>query len=146
MRFLITGLPRSRTAWFAAYFSQGDTLCYHEASFFDYDMQVPFTHLGNAEAGVSVKWLNEFDPQKIVVVHRDLDEIERSLKKIEVPVDRVFLEALEKGNSALKGLHVAYDDITKSIKGIHDWLELPGYSSERAFIMNDMNIQSKYWR
>ena len=31
MNFFITGLPRSRTAWLANYFSTGDVFCWHEA-------------------------------------------------------------------------------------------------------------------
>lgn len=30
-QFFITGLPRSRTAWFATLFTWGDSLCYHDA-------------------------------------------------------------------------------------------------------------------
>ena len=29
-RFIITGYPRSRTAWMAAFLSSGDTICFHE--------------------------------------------------------------------------------------------------------------------
>ena len=145
MRFVITGLPRTRTAWFAAYFmGVKDTICYHEASFMGNEMDVPYRNIGNSEAGVPQEWLDEFKPQKIVVVHRPVAEVERSLEIIGQPVKKGFIEALEERNQGIDGLHVDFYDI--NIEKIHDYLGLAGHDPYRAALFADMNVQSKHWR
>ena len=144
MRFVITGLPRCRTAWWAAYLTQGDVFCFHEASYMDADYRIPFKHKGNSEAGVPDTFLESFDPQKIVIVHRDIDEVYRSLEIIGQPVRPGYLEELEERNTKLEGLHVDFYNI--DLDEVHTYLELPGYSPERAKLFENMNVQSKYWR
>lgn len=144
MKFLITGLPRTRTAWFAAYFTgQPDTVCYHEAASMGHEMDIPYSNIGNSEAGVPLEWVAEWNPDKIVVVHRPVVEVARSLEIIGMPIQQGYLERVDATNQKLEGLHVDFYEI--DMAEIHDYLELP-YDHYKADLMVDMNIQSKYWR
>jgi len=146
MKFLITGLPRSRTAWFASYFTTEDTLCYHEASFHNSDMELDVKNIGNSEAGVELPWVTDFAPDRIIVIHRDIDEVERSLDIIGEPTGAALRERLEELNTRLDhfgGLHVDFYNI--DLWQIHDYLGLK-YLPHRAELFDTMNIQSKYWR
>lgn len=144
MRFVVTGLPRCRTAWWAAYLTTDKVFCYHEADYMNSDWKIPYKYKGNSEAGVTDTFLEEFNPQKMVIVHRDVDEVYRSLEIIGQPVRPGFLEELEKRNEKLDGLHVDFYNI--DLDEVHTYLEIPGYCPHRAKLFTDMNIQSKYWR
>jgi predicted nucleotidyltransferase len=149
MKFIITGMPRTRSAWFAAYFTEGRTYCHHEATFHNNSMEIPgFDHVGNSDSGyvISKDWVEENPVDKIVVIHRSIDDVERSLKSIGQTNVRWLLEQMEPALQGLNALHVDFNDINKRIKDIHDYLELPGYDPYRAALFSKMNIQSQYWR
>jgi len=146
MKFVITGLPRSRTAWFAGYFTQGDTICVHEAAFYDKDMDLPFENIGTADSGYlnEPEWAEAFAPDKVVVVHRPLKEVIRSLDIIGITnVDDKMADLQVRLNEVV-GLHVDFYDI--GLKDIHEYLGLPGYNKERADLFMHLNIQHQNWR
>lgn len=144
MRFLVTGLPRCRTAWFAAYLTEGDTICFHEAYHNNVDLQVPFKNKGNSEPSVPQKWIDEFEPQKIVIVHRDLGDVYRSLKQMGIAPSVQWLQDLEARNQEMDGLHVDYHNI--DLENVHDYLGFGNYNPHRAALYNKMHIQHMNWR
>lgn len=78
--YLITGLPRTRSAWLAALLSSDDFPCFHE--------HVPFTAqkraFGLCDPGAACCYpnaaLNLWAERKVVIVVRNDDEAQRSLK------------------------------------------------------------------
>jgi len=148
MKFVITGLPRTRSAWFSAYLSQGPVYCHHEATFHGSSMDVPFDYVGNSDSGYILcpEWAEAQGPHKVVVIHRPVDEVEKSLASIGQKDTRWLLEQMEPSLQALDALHVDFHDINKRIKDIHDYLGIPGYHPYRAALYSKMNIQSQYWR
>ena len=93
VNYYITGLPRSRTAWFANFFTYGDSFCYHEASKFwthkksmaDVMSGVDARYIGNSDSGLVLcfdKVINDNPAAKWVIVKRDQNEVERSLRRI----------------------------------------------------------------
>ena len=138
-----------RSAWFAAYFTEGHTYCHHEATFHNHSMDLPqFDHVGNADSGYVLRkdWVEAIGPHKIVIVHRPVEEVEASLRGIGQTDTRWLLDQMVPVLEQLDGLHIHFDEINTRLKDIHDYLELPGYDPWRASLFSKMNIQSKYWR
>lgn len=71
MRFFITGLPRSRTAWFANYMSYGDCACLHDAF---RNIEPNATALASAIEGTGTKHVGHADPANLLFAE-DLMEI-----------------------------------------------------------------------
>jgi hypothetical protein len=97
-KFFVTGLPRSRTAWMAAFLSTGETLCLHEP---EYRLQaieeLPalldstfYRHFGVSSSGLGffTKWIIDNMQARVLVIDRDIGEVEDSLKKLGIPIDR----------------------------------------------------------
>ncbi len=147
-KFVITGLPRTRGAWLAAYFSQGDVLCYHEATLNFSDMDVEgYTHVGNSDSGYTIcpDWVEELGDHKLVVVHRNPLVVTESLKKVGFGdlTEQMVRQAdvLRK----LEGLHIEFEEINPRLKEIQEYLEVPGYDESRATLFFNMRIQSLDW-
>jgi hypothetical protein len=142
-KFVITGLPRSRTSWFAAYLTHGDTFCHHEAIHFGKPMFMPgYTHIGNADSGYPMhpKWAEELGDHKVVVIHRDIDEVVASLAYVGVHDVRPVLNEIYHNMDRLDGLHVAFEHINSHLPEIHEYIEVP-YDEERAKLFLAMNIE-----
>lgn len=115
--FFITGLPRSRTKWFADYFTQGGTPCLHEA--FGCSSSQTFNDLLESGIGISDSglWCYPFlfsdNPDiPVVYIQRDMNfihtipanalvipfgEIDERLKEIhehctDIPFDKEFAD------------------------------------------------------
>ena len=149
-KFVITGLPRTRSAWFATYFTQGKTLCYHEATLNDHDTDIEgYDHVGNADSGYIIcpEWIEQFGDHKVVVIHRDPAVVQKSLDAVPYEFGELLwvLKMAARRLKALDALHVNFDDINPRLEEIHDYLGVPGYDQERAQLFFDMNIQSKNW-
>jgi len=147
--FLITGLPRSRTAWFAAYLTQGEVLCTHEAI----AHKLPMTsenhkYVGTADSGyvLDPDWMEEYDGIKIVIIERDTQECIDSLNGL-IPQDCSWLlRSMARALGKVDALRVPFYDIERNLEEIHDYLGLPGYSQERATLFSALNIQAQEWR
>lgn len=148
MKFIITGFPRTRSAWFAAYLTSGTTYCYHEATFTDEDLDLPgYENVGSSDSGYLLRpeWASRNMPDKTVIIHRDIDIVEASLKRIGVENTRMLLETMEPALEQLEGLHINFDEINDRIEDVHDYLQIE-YDPKRAELFAKMNIQEVNWR
>lgn len=111
--FFITGLPRSRTAWFANLFTHKDSYCFHEATLRcntpDDLRQImqsrPEKYVGNSDSGIPLFWnaLNDRFPFiPVVVVQRDIEDAMRS-----------YQEAIDQN---ITGIQIIHDCLPK-VKG-----------------------------
>lgn len=86
--FLITGLPRSRTAWMAEFMSNGGCVCQHEplAKLSDISQlrRVFNSYAGISDSGASLflSWIMENINPHTVIIDRQIDEVEQSLSNI----------------------------------------------------------------
>ena len=150
-KFVVTGLPRSRTAWFSAYLTTGDVLCYHEAAYNEYDMEAPgYAHVGTAESGyvLAADWVASLGDHKLVIIHRDAQDVIDSLDQLQDARAHGIgwmVTAMATQLTQLEGLHVKFDEINDQLPEIHEHLGLP-YSQDRADLFVNLNIQSQDWR
>jgi hypothetical protein len=91
--FFITGLPRSRTAWLANYFTNGDVFCYHDAfkdtvsvdklaKLLDRGEQVRY--FGDSDSGLllhAAELKKRFPKSPWLFVRRDVRDAERSFEE-----------------------------------------------------------------
>lgn len=142
-KFVITGLPRSRTSWFAAYLTHGDTFCHHEAIYHKKEMNLPeYQNVGNSDSGypLSPEWAEALGEHKIVVIHRDLDEVANNLEIVGVDDVRPILEEIHYNMDRLYGLHVKFENINEHLEAIHKHIGVP-YDQDRAELFTSLDIQ-----
>ncbi len=149
-KFVITGLPRTRGAWFAAYFTQGKTLCYHEATLNNSDMDVEgYDHVGNADSGYIIcpEWQDALGDHKVVVIHRNAGSVAEALDALpyEFGEQEWALKMAARRLRAIEGLHIEFGEINPRLEEIHEYLGIPGYDAERAHLFFNLNIQSLDW-
>jgi hypothetical protein len=128
--FMVIGLPRSGTTWAANWLTGERTFCVHDPlwtmHYLSIDMAVP-RRAGNRMAGVSCTalwrwpdWLRQHPARKLIV-HRDIQEIARSMAAVGLP-------PVGTGDAAhlveLPGMHVPWADLFDAdrAEAIWDWL------------------------
>ena len=146
-RFVITGLPRSRTAWFSAYLTSGDVFCHHEAIPKNISL-TGYPYVGTADCGYILcpDWVNSIGEHKLIIIHRDVNEVMASMKKIGLEDEIGYLPMLAEKLYKLDGFHIEFNEINKALPQIHKYLGIPDYNEERALLFIDMNIQLQEWR
>ncbi len=126
MRFLIVGLPRSRTAWFSAYFSACGYLCIHETikycdSLEDYKNLINLYGCDSSSAGMLCPEI--FD--RIVIIERDISEVFESLLYQSDQYDKKkllnVLITLKEKMDLMIGLRIPYNDINNRLQEIHEY-------------------------
>jgi len=144
MRFCITGLPRSRTAWFAAYFTACGYKCAHEGingcgSIMEYEEKMD-KYDGNSDSGAM---LYPFKG-KTVIIERDIDEVKKSLVRCFGDVEENnLIYSMKRKLDKLKGLRIKYNDIDDRLQEIHEYCVGNTYKSEVADMFKNMNITLK---
>lgn len=148
-RFYITGLPRSRTKWFSAFFMSDDIYCHHEAlngchsdNDFEDRMSLPFSYVGNSDSSLLLK--PELIDGPCVVIERNPGDVIASAKRIfgdDEKIDEVIFDLYSRVKS-VPGLHIAYEDINDRLDEI--WSHCVGipFSQDRANALVGLNIQS----
>jgi hypothetical protein len=151
--FIVVGLPRSGTAWMANLLNVDNiSYCVHDP-LIDYRLdQLDEKIVSKDETtkvGVSCTglwyysdWLNKHKAKKLVI-HRNLRDINESLKEIGLPTlnfnDSSYLRKV-------KGLYVEYEDLfdIRSIKYIWSYLtDMDNFNEDRFNILKNLNVQRK---
>lgn len=132
--FFITGLPRSRTAWFAAFMTATGHLCAHELlkqcqSRDVFYKTMRYRNCGNSDCGlVLTDFQKKFPHAPTLIIHRD---------GASEPVS-----GMAKALGRLKGLHVKFDEINGNIETI--CTHLTGITPDSAVVdlYFKLNIQT----
>lgn len=145
--FFITGLPRSRTAWMAAFLTDGDVLCIHEnmkfcstkAEFYA-RMYHPEYRIGNSDSGLMMTEFQQVFPNApTVIIERPLDDVLQSLHEIEIPVPREVLEDMQSRLSKLKGMRVEFENLDRQLADICDYIGVP-YKREKHDLFRSLVV------
>lgn len=151
MNFFITGLPRSRTSWFASFMSSGDVFCHHEAlnrcktkDEFYQKMKLPYRLVGNSDCGLAYTDFQERFNSPTLIIHRDKYEVLESLIENWITQDRSvinLLSDLEDRLLGLRGLHVPFNEIDLRLPEIYHYLTGDIPDKNRVRLFSNMNIQ-----
>lgn len=123
--FFITGLPRSRTAWLANFFSTGDVFCWHEAmadikskaQYWERLSTERYTHVGNADCTLYLGGMLPKCP--LVIIERDLGEVNKALTDLGFPGCLTMLEESKAILDKMDGLRIPFDEINDRLEEIH---------------------------
>lgn len=157
--FFITGLPRTRTAWFANLFTYKDSFCFHEA-FKTHDTideyaksidKLPYKYSGNSDCSIPFiinDLMSIYPKSKIVVIERDIDEVYNSLIKLFAFDNTKLMNILLAGLRLIEELKqnhpclvVQYNDINKRIKSIWEYcLPTVEFNQERYEMLKSLCI------
>ena len=129
MDYLITGLPRSRTAWLANYLTVGSSFCYHEGLKNCFDIgdlrmmkKAPYTGNSDSSAVFFVDEMkNLFPHMKIVIIDRNYQDVLNSLKdEYSGPYTNYLVSATK---TSKKYVEKNYDHMLVKYKDINDRLD-----------------------
>ena len=141
MNYFVTGLPRSRTAWFAEWLPN----CQHEAMEGCYTRTEYINKVGDggdSSCGIPFLPIHDYFPgAPVLIVHRDLDEVIWSLEKLglyNAKAHEVLLETLRRLNK-MEGMRVYYQKL--DLEEIWNYLIGPGYDEKTTKELAAMNIQ-----
>lgn len=94
--FLVTGLPRSRTAWMSAFLSTENSICQHEPTAFmnsvddivKFYKAWPHKFVGASDSGMGmwIDWVLGIIKPKTLIIERSLTDVEQSLEDMKLPV------------------------------------------------------------
>ena len=155
--FFIAGLPRSRTAWFAAYLSAySGVRCLHEGlkgcktpkAFVEKMVSHrPAVYVGNSDSGLPMCDIETMFPEaRVVVIRRDMiDSFHSTLDALGATnPTNAMLDMFARLNERLiemEGLHVEYDEIDKRMPWIHAHLHIP-YRSDIHDTFRKLRIET----
>lgn len=142
-KFLVLGLPRSRTAWLANFLTYDGNYCYHEAisrcrTFDDY---LKMTE-GKGDSTTALLDVNNLFPDvPKVIIERDPDAAIRF--GLEVYGSDVTQEMLELKDQLdeVEGMRVPFDEIDAYLPEIWGHLIGTEYDAERAELLMSLNVQ-----
>ena len=133
--FVITGYPRLRSGWFAAYLSDYDGVrCYHEALYFNQSLDAEdnkgYTHVGNADCGMALIPAAIPKQSRVLIIERSKKEVLASLKSLNGLYMEDVLSVAETGIAAIKEtfdyhMSVPYEHIDEQMENIHTFLGIP---------------------
>jgi hypothetical protein len=129
--FFITGLPRSRTAWFSAFMTASGFPCLHEGvngckTIKEYKRKV--SHISDSNTAFGMLSIDIDRPT--LIIHRDARH------------DSEEMKSASQRLSGISGMHVNFDDIDNKINDI--FLYLTGVEVDLSVynIFRMLNIQS----
>jgi hypothetical protein len=116
--FYITGLPRSRTAWFAAFMTASGFPCYHEAvigckSLKEYQEKV--ANHSDSTTGLGI--LDKADDRPTLAI---TGRVERATEF--AGCDKSWMEELEQTQVSMAGMAVHFDEVDDRIEDIFKFL------------------------
>jgi hypothetical protein len=139
--FFVTGLPRTRTAWFSEWLPN----CLHEGMEGCYTNYEYIRKLGDSgDSSCMLMFFNiefNFPESPVVIVERDIDDVAQSLENIGLLHDTALyqLRYAKKYLDKMKGLRVDYENL--DMKEIWNYLIGTPFDSERAMELEMKNIQ-----
>lgn len=153
-RFLITGLPRTRTAWMSVLFNHEECWCEHELTAIDPDLkrldhEPLLDTAGTCDSGALLIQPPEFwHDYRVVIICRPMEDVRRSLQKLGVAGDAVdhSLREIQKRLDGMisSALHAQYRDL-RSYDVCNDIWRYIGnpkpLSRERFDSLSQFNIQ-----
>ena len=137
-KFLILGMPRSRTYWLSLFLG-----CVHEGVYYypDYADFLRSDHIGDSTT-CYLQIKEHIKGCKKVIIHRDIKEVEASLIDLFGENDYGFLMDIEEGLKGEEGLHIAFNDISKRLREIWNYCKETPFDSGRADEMDGQILEN----
>ena len=142
MNYFVTGLPRSRTAWFAKWLPnclhEGIEGCSTHKEFID-----KLGDKGDSDSGLMFFPVDRYFPKSpVVIVERDFDEVINSLSNIGLMNNDayIFMKVAKNMLDKMDGMRVPFDDLP--LQDIWEYLIGTEFNKREAYDMGKINIQN----
>ena len=142
MNYFVTGLPRSRTAWFAKWLPnclhEGIEGCSTHKEFID-----KLGDKGDSDSGLMFFPVDRYFPKSpVVIVERDFDEVINSLSNIGLMNNDayIFMKVAKNMLDKMDGMRVPFDDLP--LQDIWEYLIGTEFNKKEAYDMGKINIQN----
>lgn len=140
LKYIIIGMPRSRTTWLANFLTTGDSVCLHDPfgkySLSELNKIYPEKTVGISDTSLymaGAKFINSL-PYKKVIIHRNYIDVVKSLGITPARVDLTMID----------GLHIQYDRINDDIQQIWEYCLDEPFDQDRFDILKDYNVQPHF--
>lgn len=150
--FFITGLPRSRTAWLAAFMTASGYPCKHEAmnnckSIEEYKKEIKYCSDSNTAIG-SIKLHSIYPERNVLVIHKDINM--ESFVKYGVDnygaLEKNLIEwadGVEKNLRTIDGLHINLSEIDERMPDIFKFLTGDEINNDIFNLFKQLSVESK---
>lgn len=148
MTFFIMGLPRSRTAWLANFFTYDGLFCYHEGfegcqTVSQYQSKLwQWARGGDSSSALYMIDVDKLFPGcKKIIIHSNTKHAIDYYKRVfdyDVEEAMVVLDAIYKQKT---GLHVQVEDINDRLEEMWSYITPRSFDNERARMLTNLNIQ-----
>ena len=149
--YFITGLPRSRTAWCAAFFTGFyNQVCYHEGlrgtkSLDEFTQRMylsGYSKVGNSDCGMALfDFQAAFPDSPVLIIRRPFVDVCRSLAAMDIPIEAQMVHVIDRRLNHVDGLEVGFDELDHRMPEVCKHLGLP-YSEQRHEQFMQLNIQT----
>jgi hypothetical protein len=142
---MVLSAPRSASTWAANWLTTEHSLCLHDPVFEHRPELLDQIHVGRM-LGISCTALGllpafvNTHPARKVIVHRDLDDVNRSLVTLGLtPLGSLWRGALER----LEGMHVQYEDLFNAVtaRPIYEHLVQRNFDEHRHAQLCEMHVE-----
>ena len=149
MNYFIVGLPRSRTAWLAAFMRQSSKHCLHDGFNGCNNLIEYWDKLedgGDSSTGLGIIDINRLKPgSPVVVIEKNKDELEHCIEWCSNTYNfnaKAHLIKLHEKLKRIKGLHIQQSEIDDNLENI--WTHLVSDEWDERFAeMKELIIQVK---
>jgi hypothetical protein len=147
MKFLVLGLPRSRTGWLSVFLSTDSTLCLHEgiegcSSMEEYKSKT----LEKADSNTGLMLFDirrHFPDTKIIIIDGTVeDSVKYGLDTYGLDVTSAMIEG-KKRLDALDGLHIKFEDINERLQDMWEYVYDTPYDKTRSDELVKLDIQMR---
>jgi len=146
IEFMVIALPRSGTTWASNWLTTDDTLCLHDPlwdrHYDELDGIVSKKRLGVSCTGLMLfpEWLNAH-PARKVILHRDVVEVNESLRAIGMPT---LDQDAEDKLWGITGMHVEWGALFNRPREIYEHLLQKEFDEERHAELRKIAMQPSF--
>jgi len=141
MKFVVCGLPRSRTAWLANFLTYDGLYCHHEGLNGCRNLNEYYDKIGDDGDATTIPHLLDLPDCKKVIIDRDVN---RAVQFTEVnygPANRIYFDSLKDFLSQMEGLHIPFEKIDSSLREIWEYVTDIPFDEKRANMLIRLNVQ-----
>ncbi len=147
--FFIAALPRSRTAWMAAFLSGDRVICHHEfikhcttREAFYRGLRHPEYRVGESSSGlILTDFQKEFPKSPTVIIERDPNEVCESLNDLGLPTAIHMVDEWQSKLDRLIGMRVTFNHLDDLLPDVCQYLGLR-YSKIKHDIFRPLIIET----
>jgi len=141
MKFVVCGLPRSRTAWLANFLTYDGLYCYHEGLVGCRNLNEYYDKIGDDGDSTTIPHLLDLPDCRKVIIDRDIHRAIQFTEANYGPANYEYYSFLKDYLSKMEGLHIPFSEINNSLRQIWEYVTDIPFDGKRANMLIQLNVQ-----